>query len=298
MGKQLSNSRLVVAIALNLLLSVVEVVVGVVAGSLALIADAVHNFNDCASLVITLIARMISQKEADRRRTFGYQRAEVIGALINLTILIVVALFLLYEAVSRYFRPQEVDGWGMVLASAIALVIDIATVLLLYGMRKGSINLRAGFLHKLADALASVGVLVGGVVIILWQISAVDLIVTVAIAGFILWQAASLMGKTISILMESVPEDIDVQELLADLAATQNVRDVHHLHIWQLDEDHRALEAHVVIGREDGGKTEQTKASIKSRLREKFGIAHSTLEFEFDDRECEARGSVPRVCDV
>jgi cobalt-zinc-cadmium efflux system protein len=174
----------------------------------------------------------------------------------------------------------------MIIAAGVALAVDGATVLFLYGMRRGSLNLRAGFLHKLSDALASVGVIVGGVVIVLWHLSVVDLIVTVSIAAYILWQGVSLIGTAVSILMESVPGDIDVEQLQANLKDVQGVRDVHHLHVWQIDEDLRALEAHILIGHEDTGRMEHIKRSIKNRLREQFGIAHSTLEFELCNGAC------------
>ncbi len=287
--KSVSDARLVIAIALNLLLSVVEVVAGLISGSLALMADALHNFNDCMSLVVTLVARIISRKQPDNRRTFGYRRAEDIGALINLTFLIFVGLYLLYEAIFRYFNPQTIEGWPMVIAAGVALVVDVATVWFLYGMAKGSLNLRAGFLHKLSDALASVGVIVAGVAILVWQLSFVDLLVSAGISGYILWQGFSLMGKTVAILMESVPDDIDLDELRADMKAVSGVRDVHHLHVWRLDDEHTALEAHVLIVRDDAEKMERIKSSIKDRLREKFNIAHSMLEFEFSDGECETK---------
>ena len=160
-GGSLSPSRL------NLLLTVVEAVAGLLAGSLALLADALHNFNDCGSLVIALIARRIGRLPSDDRRTFGYRRAEIIGALINLTILVVIGLYLVYEAIARFFQPQEIDGWIVVGVAAVALVIDVATAALLFAMSRGNLNLRAAYLHNLGDAASSVGVIIAGAAI-LW----------------------------------------------------------------------------------------------------------------------------------
>ena len=261
--KNVSDARLVWAIAINLLLSVVEIVVGIFANSLSLLADAAHNFNDCATLAIALIARIISRRDADKRRTFGYRRAEVIGAFINLLLLTIVGLYLIYEAVARYFHPEEAQGWPMIVAATVALVVDLGTVGLLYGMAKGSINLRAGFLHNIADALASVGVIIGGVVILLWQWYIADLIITVVIAGYILWQSISLFRPTIATLMESVPSDIDLNELIAAMTAVEGVTDIHHVHVWELDEHHRALEAHVEIARKDHIDQEEIKLTLK-----------------------------------
>lgn len=282
----LSDARLVWAIALNLLLSVVEVVVGLMAGSLSLIADAAHNFNDCMSLVVTLVARRISRKEADNRRTFGYRRAEVIGAFLNLILLTIIGFYLIYEAVTRYFNPQEVQGWPMIIAASVALVVDVATVMFLSAMRKGSINLRAGFLHKIADALASVAVIVGGILILLkgWHI--VDLLITIALAAYILYHSISLLKPTVAILMESVPADVDLDDLASVVSSIEGVNDIHHIHIWELDEDHRALEAHIVIDAEAVEQMEEIKQAVKQRLREQYSIQHSTLEFEFTGVTC------------
>src|SRR5688572_18222182 len=158
----LSDRRLVIAVALNLLLTVVEAVAGLLAGSLALLADALHNFNDCGALVLALIARRIGRRPSDERRTFGYQRAEVIGALINLTILVVIGLYLVYESITRFFQPHPVDGWIVVGVSVVALVIDLGTAALLWAMSHGNLNMRAAYLHNLSDALSSVGVIIAG----------------------------------------------------------------------------------------------------------------------------------------
>jgi cobalt-zinc-cadmium efflux system protein len=283
--QHLSDSRIWLAIALNLLLTVVQVAAGVLAGSLALLADALHNFNDCASLVIALVARRIGRRPSDQRRTFGYRRAETIGALINLTILVVVGLYLVYEAVFRFFAPREIDGWVVVIVAVVALVVDVATTLLLLAMSRGNLNLRAAFLHNLGDALTSLGVILAGVAILWWGAYWVDTAVTLVIAAYILWQSLALMARSIHILMESVPVDVALDDVVAELQAVADVREIHHVHIWELDERHRALEAHVVVADEHLARWPQIKHQIKRRLGEAFGIHHSTLEFETPGEE-------------
>jgi len=279
----LSDKRLIVAISINLLLSVIELIAGILAGSLSLIADAAHNFNDCMSLVVTLVARMISRKEADRYRTFGYRRAEVIGAFINLMLLLMVGIYLFAEAIGRLFHPVEIESGYMIAAATVALIIDLGTVFILLDMRKGSINLRAGFLHKLSDAAASVAVIIGGILIWAYQWYLVDLILSVMIASYISWQSILMLRPTIAILMQSVPNDIDIEKLIARLRMTEGVEDVHHVHVWELDEHHRALEAHVLIARNEIALMESSKHQLKRKLLEEFQIQHSTLEFEFPD---------------
>ncbi len=276
----LSDSRLWLAIALNLLLTVVQVAAGVLSGSLALLADALHNFNDCASLVIALVARRIGRRPSDHQRTFGYRRAEVIGALINLTILVVVGLYLVYEAILRFVQQEPIDGWIVVIVAAVALVIDVATALLLLAMSRGNLNLRAAFLHNLGDALTSIGVILAGVAILWFDAFWVDTAVTVVIAVYILWQSLSLLAQSIRILMESVPADIALEDVVAELEAIDDVVEVHHVHIWELDEQHKAMEAHVVVSDEHLARWTEIKAEVKRRLGQSFDIHHSTLEFE------------------
>ena len=293
----LSDGRLWWAILLNLLLTVVQVAAGVLSGSLALLADALHNFNDCASLLIALVARRIGRRPSDHLRTFGYRRAEIIGALINLTILVVVGLYLMYEAVLRFIQQQPIDGWIVVIVAAVALVIDTATMLLLLAMSRGNLNLRAAFLHNLGDALTSVGVILAGVAILWFDAFWVDTVVTVVIAVYILWQSLALMGRSIRILMESVPPDIELANVVAELHKIPDVVEVHHVHIWELDEEHKALEAHVVVADEHLARWAEIKAEVKRRLGDVFDIRHSTLELELPGAEdCPDRG--PRVAEV
>lgn len=279
----MSDRRLVVAIALNLLLTVVEVVAGVLAGSLALLADALHNFNDCGSLVIALVARRIGRMPSDDRRTFGYRRAEIIGALINLTVLVVIGLYLVYEAIVRFVRPQAIDGWIVVVVAAVALAIDVATAALLYAMSRGNLNLRAAYLHNLGDALSSVGVIFAGAAVLWFGVTWADPAITLLIAGFILWQSLSMMGRSIHILMQGAPADVDSSELIRELQSIPGVVEIHHLHLWELDEEHRALEAHVVVEEAHLSRWAEIKREIKRRLADRFHVHHSTVEFESPD---------------
>jgi len=281
----LSDRRLVVAIALNLLLTVMEAIAGVLAGSLALLADALHNFNDCGSLVIALIARRVARRPSDLRRTFGYRRAEIVGALINLTILMVVGLYLLGEGVHRLFAPRPVDGVIVIAVATIALVVDIGTAVLLFAMSRGNLNVRAAYLHNLSDAIASVGVILAGTAVLLWNAYWVDPLVTLLIAGYILWQSLTMMARSIHILMEGAPADVDNDALVAELESIAGVVEVHHVHIWELDEHHRALEAHIVVDNEHLARWTEIKQQIKSRLGEQFQIQHSTVEFEAPGEE-------------
>jgi len=279
----MSDNRLFWAVAINILLTVAQVVGGIVSGSLSLIADALHNLSDAGSLLLALIARRISRRPADEEKTFGYNRAEIIGALINLTTLVLIGLYLIYEAVMRYFEPQEISGWIVVIVASIALIIDIGTAILTYALSKRSINVKAAFLHNVSDALASVGVIIVGTLIILYDLYIVDSIVTLIIAGYVLYQGFSSLPRAINILMQAVPPDIDRSEVIASMQKVRGVRGIHHVHIWEIDEHRRSLEAHVVVIKTDLNAMETIKRDIKDLLKDKFGISHSTLEFELEE---------------
>ncbi len=283
---KLGDRRLGIAIAINMLLTLAQVIGGIVSGSLSLIADALHNFSDAASLLIAWMARRISRRPADHFKTFGYKRAEVIAALINLVTLVIVGLYLIYEAMWRFIEPQVIEGWTVVIVASIALVIDMATAVLTYTMSRHSMNIRAAFLHNVSDALASVGVVVAGSLILLYGWYWTDTVLTLLIAGYVLYQAATMLPKTIHILMQGTPENISIDAVVNAMACVDGVSNVHHVHIWQLDEHINALEAHVVI--DDFGDTEAIKAALKAELERQFDIGHSTLEFEISrcDKVC------------
>ncbi|MEZ4524201.1 MAG: cation diffusion facilitator family transporter, partial [Thermomicrobiales bacterium] len=219
------------AIAINVGLTIAQIVGGVIAGSLSLVADALHNLNDAASLVIALVARRFSERPADRRRTFGYRRAETIGALINLTTLIIVGLYLIYEAVQRYFEQQAIDGWIVIIIAGVALAVDIGTALLTYAGSKESMNIRAAFIHNVSDALASLGVMIAGTLILLYDWTEADLIATIVVSAYVIYQGSTMIGSSIRVLMESVPEDVSIDELVETMESIDGVEGIHHVHV-------------------------------------------------------------------
>ena len=289
-----SDRSLLIAIFLNGLLTLAQVIGGIISGSLSLIADALHNISDVASLGIALFARTISRKPADEFKSFGYQRAEVIAALINLTLLITVSIYLIYEAVWRVIEPQVIVGWIIVLVAGIALIVDMVTAMITYRLSKNSLNMKAAFLHNLSDALASIGVIIAGALILLYQWYWVDTLVTFLIAGFVLWQGIIMLPKTVHLLMEGTPEELSSVDIKSAMEEVDDVEDVHHIHIWNLDEYRIALEAHVVVTADKLQKVEAIKKKLKQVLKKKFEISHSTLEFEHHiDANCYEKHKSP-----
>lgn len=282
-GKALGR-RLLIALALNIGITVAEVVGGVVSGSLALLADAAHNFSDAASVLVSYIAWRIAQRPANRKRTFGYGRAETVGALVNLTTLLVIGLYLLYEAASRLNAPQDVAGPTMLIVGAIALVEDIAAA---WVLRKdlGSLNVKSTYLHMIADALATVGVIIAGGAVMIWGqgISWIDPAVTAVIAIYIFWHGGREIRETIAVLVDSAPDGFDFDGMVTMLKAAPRVVDVHHIHIWRREENTVALEAHLALEETALGDATAMKEQLKLDLRDKFDIEHATLEIELAD---------------
>jgi cobalt-zinc-cadmium efflux system protein len=275
------DRALIAAIIVNVLLTVVQIVGGVLSGSLSLIADAAHNLSDAAAIAVALIAQRIGRAPADLDHTYGHGRAELIGAFVNLTWLMLLGLFLISEGVQRLIAPQAVDGWTVIAVAGVALVIDLATAALTFRRRGHSLNIRAVFVNNAADAAGSLGVIVAGVLILLFDWHLADTIATFGIAAYLIIQGAIMLPRTIDILMQRVPTDLDIVAVAADLATVEGVLDVHDMHIWEIDERQRSLEAHVVIETRDVDDMEAIKQALKQRLAGHFDITHSTLEFEF-----------------
>jgi cobalt-zinc-cadmium efflux system protein len=282
------DRRVLGAIIVNLGLTVAQIVGGIVSGSLALVADALHNFSDAISLIIAFGARKIARRPRDDEMTFGYGRVEVVAALINYTTLIVIGLYLLYEAAMRFVDPQPVEGWLIVIIAGIALIVDAVTAALTHAMSKSSVNIRAAFLHNVADALGSIAVIFAGTLILLYDWRLIDPIVTVMIAGYILWQSFREIGPVIRILMLGSPPDVETSSVLVAVRDVDGVTDIHHAHFWLMDEHRAALDAHVVVADGRWSEADAIKERIKSALSDRFGIAHTTLELECARHACAA----------
>jgi cobalt-zinc-cadmium efflux system protein len=281
-------TRLVLSIVFNLIITLTEIIGGLISGSLSLLSDALHNFSDTASLVISLIAFKVSTRGPDRKRTFGYRRAQIIGALINLITLVLIAFYLISEAIQRYFSPNPIQGGIMLVVAIVGLLANLATAVLLYRQSKVNLNIRSAFLHVLGDALSSVGVVVAGFLITRYRLYIADTLLTLVIAILILFHSFQLLRQTIHILMQGVPEGIDIEEILSILKSVDEVQDVHHIHVWQLDENQINLEAHVVIDQRKFDDMVCIKQAVKDQLAHSFNITHSTLEFEFENCEAQA----------
>lgn len=274
------------AIFVNVLLTVVQVVGGVMSGSISLIADALHNFSDAGALIIAYVAQKISGLPPTKEMTFGYGRAEILGALINSVTLILVGVYLLFEAGKRYFNPEPIDGLLVVYVASVALVVDLITAWLTYKGSKESINMRAAFVHNVSDALASVVVIISGVLVMLYEVYWVDFIATLFIAIYVVWHSWGLIKSCVKTLMQAVPGDINAPEVEKAMCGVEGVLGVHHLHIWAVHEKMRSLEGHVKVKTKSLLEADKIKKELKVLLHKRFKINHTTLEFENSEEDC------------
>lgn len=277
--------RVAIAIAVNFILTLAQIAGGILSGSIALIADALHNLSDAFSLVIAFWARRVARRPPDADMTFGYARVEDVAALINYTALILVGFWLGTEAVLRFLDPQPVQGWIVVILAGVALVIDAATAVLTYRMAKDSVNIRAAFLHNLADALGSVAVIIAGGAILMFGWTWIDPLVTLGIAGYILWMGLTEIRPVIRTLMLGRPEGLRIETVRDQVAKVNGVSDVHATHLWQAPGGPR-FDAHVTITAGHWENADAIKAAVKSVLVDKFHIQTSVIEIECAHHKC------------
>ncbi|MCT8330244.1 cation diffusion facilitator family transporter [Albidovulum sediminis] len=266
------------AVATNLILTAAQIVGGIIAGSVALIADAMHNLSDALALIIAFAARRIACRPAHPGMSFGYGRAEVIAALVNYTTLIVVCLWLGYAATERMVDPPPVEGGIVVILAAVALVINGITAALTFRLARDSMNIRAAFLHNLSDAGTSLAVIVSGLLVMWWDWRLADPLITLLISVWILRHCFVEVVPVIRILMLAAPAGLDPAKIDERIGEVEGVAGLHHLHLWQIDERRTSLEAHLVVA--DGQDEARVLARVKAMLAGEFGLGHTTFEVE------------------
>ena len=273
--------RLVFVFCLVLVYAVAEAIGGWFTGSLALLADATHMVSDVAALGIALGAIWLARRPATPRQTYGFHRAEVLGALINATALIVIAVFIAVEAYQRLAEPNEVLGGTMLLIALGGLAVNLTGVIVLHSGQQDSLNVRGVWLHMMADTLGSVGAILSGFAIWKFGFMKADPIASFAIAALVLWSSLSLLRETLHVLMESTPKRLDAEEVRAAISAVPGVASLHDLHIWTITSGHEALTAHLVA--DESGISDSLRLAVQRTLREKFELHHVTLQIEHDE---------------
>lgn len=277
------NGRLKVAVAVTLGILAVEVAGGLYAHSLALLTDAVHVLTDVAAATLALWAGIIAQRRPDDKRTFGYGRATVLAALLNAVVLIVLTVYIIYEAVRRLAEPQAVEPWIMIPAAAFAIV---ANVLLAFYLSHGgdrSMNVRAVIAHVAGDAFISGAVVIGAFVILLTHLNVVDPILSLLAAAVVVFSVWRIVKDAVNVLLEGAPAGVDPQAVKAELERAVDVLGVHDLHVWSVSDGGCAASLHLQVDRASLARSPDVVKEVKEILHDRFGVTHATVEVECDD---------------
>ncbi len=278
---EINGKNLGLAIFLNVFMTIAEAVGGIVSGSIALMSDAAHNFSDVISLVISWVANRLSKREATLTRTFGFRRSEILAAFINSATLIIVSVVIIIEAIKRISIPEEVSAGIMIWLAVASIIVNGLSALFLRRDSRENMNMRSAYLHLFGDMLTSVAVLAGGLAIRYMGLNQADSIISIAIALYLLWLSRGIFVSSLRIIMQFTPEDINIKEIAAEIEKIPGVRNIHHVHVWQINEHDLMFEAHLDL-EEDMRVSdfEEILGRIKTLLAG-TNIRHVTIQPEF-----------------
>ncbi|MEX0988413.1 MAG: cation diffusion facilitator family transporter [Bacteroidales bacterium] len=278
-----NERNLLAATLLNLVITVVEIIGGLLSNSLALLSDALHNLSDTFSTIIAYVAIRLGKRKATAKNTFGYKRIEILAALLNAVILIVICFYLFKEAWERIQDPQPIKSLIVIVIGMIGLGANMLAVALLRKDSKKSINVKAAYVHLIGDSLSSVVVILAAAAIQLFEIYWLDPVITVLIGLYLIRESYVILKEAVNILMQATPGQLDLQKIQVKVEALPNVVSLHHLHAWSLSDHEIHLEAHVELSEDMKiSQMKPTQQKIEQLLRDQFHIFHTTLQFEFD----------------
>jgi cobalt-zinc-cadmium efflux system protein len=283
---EVEGKNLLFSIVLNIIITIAQVIGGVLSGSLALISDALHNFSDVLSLVFSYLANKLSKKKASLHQTFGYKRAEIIAAFVNAITLIIVALYLIVEAAIRFFHPEIIKSTLVIWMSVLGILVNGISAFMLKKEADYNLNMKSAYIHLFTDMMASVAVLIGGILMKYYQIYWIDSLLTFAIAIYLIFIGLDLLRDSTKILMLFTPSHIDINQIVEEVHKISGVTKLHHIHVWHLNEHELHLEAHLDCS--DDIKISDFNillSKIEQVLLEKFHINHINIQPEFQKEE-------------
>ncbi|MEE9420632.1 MAG: cation diffusion facilitator family transporter [Desulfatiglandaceae bacterium] len=282
-----STARLFITMMLNFAITVAEVIGGIISGSLSLISDALHNFSDGIAIIVAYIAIRLSERTRTESYTFGLKRAEIIAAVINSAVLVAICFFLIREAYERFISPEPIKGALMVGVASIGLLANIIGTLLLRKGSKDNLNIRAAYLHLFSDAVSSVAVILGGIFIYFFDLYWVDPLLTVLISLYVLKGSWDIIKEATTVIMMGSPKSVSLREVQEDVESIPGVKNIHHVHIWMLNEKNIQFEAHVDIEDMMVSESDKLREQIEGKLGRR-NITHVTLQFECDSCDTKA----------
>jgi cobalt-zinc-cadmium efflux system protein len=280
------NSAFVIGILLNVLFVVVEAVVGFSIHSLSLLSDAGHNLADVGSLGLSLLAFRLLKIKANHKYTYGYRKTTIVAALFNAMILLISIAVIAYEAIQRFSNPPALPGKTIALVAGIGIIINFVTAVLFLKNKENDLNIKSAYLHMMADALVSAGIMVGGIIIYYTRQYWIDPVASIIIVTVILWSTWGLLKESLALTLDAVPKDIDIEAIKNKAEKITGIKDLHHIHVWAMSTTENAMTAHLVV---DQHKDNEEISSIKNELKhtlQHMNIQHITLETEFSNESC------------
>ena len=286
---------ILIALSITLLMMVAEVIGGLLSNSLALLSDAGHMLTDNLALLLSFFAMTFASLPATERKTYGFYRLEILAAFVNGIVLVLISIYIMYQAYLRMVHPQPVQGMLMLIIAVIGLVANIVGALVLFKHSHNSLNIRGAYLHIVGDALSSVGVVIGGVIIIYTGWYLIDPILSCLISLVIIYGAWSLVKESVNILLESAPAHINIDAIAAEIAKIEGVREAYHIHLWTITSGVYALSAHVLIDDRLVSNSRELSDQIRTLLSEKFKVIHSTIQLECEKCDMNLSCSLPNA---
>jgi len=277
------SKNLIISIALNLVITISQALGGFLAGSTALLSDALHNFSDVLALIISWIASKLALKKPGTKYTFGFKRAEILAAFINSLTLIVIGIFLIFEALKRFYNPTEIESLLVIIFAIVSILLNGISVLILHHDSQHSLNVKSAYIHLLTDMITSIAVLVGGLLMYYFEIFWIDGVLTIIIAIYLIYISTKLLFNSVKVLMLFTPSEVLIEEISQSICKIPEISNIHHVHIWQLTEKQTHFEAHVDFNKNlELEKVNEILDIIKLTLLENFQIQHVTLQPEFN----------------
>ncbi|WP_373069426.1 cation diffusion facilitator family transporter [Sulfurimonas sp.] len=278
-----SGKNLFITVILNVIITVAQIIGGLLSGSLALLSDAVHNLSDVVSLLIAYWANQLSKRPGNLRKTFGYHRAEIIAALFNSSVLIAISVYLIFEAINKLYNPEPINSFWVIILGLLGIVVNALSVFIIKDDAHSNMNMKAAYLHLLADAMTSFAVVVGGVLMYYFNLLWVDSVITIIIALYLIWASYALVKGSLSVLMQFVPEELEVDEIVKTITQLEDIDNVHHVHVWQLDDNRIHLEAHLNFCKNISIQESTNVINVlEKQLGELYGISHVTFQCEYN----------------
>lgn len=281
-SNQISGSKIGITVILNIIITVAQIFGGIISGSVALLTDALHNFSDVISLLLSYITNRLAKKKSTIKQTYGFKRAEILSTFVNSVTLIAIAVYLIIEAVERFIKPEPVKADLVIYFAIGSIITNFISVLLLFKDSKNNMNIKSAYLHLLTDVMTSIVVMIGGILMKYFDIYRIDSILSIAIAIYLIFASYKLLLASIKILMQFTPQDVDIIGVTNQICDIPNVKNVHHVHFWQLNDKDIFFEAHIDLEKDIYITEFQDILTEIESILHKNNINHLNIQPEFD----------------